>query len=205
MRYIPKHITKDLLNKLYLEQNKSCVQVGKEINKSGTQVFRYLKRFGIKTRSACITKSQKGKILSQKTKDLIRQAHLGKSISQTQREQHRQWMLLNVKRGENNPNWKGGIYINPKGYRYIRILNHPMALSNGYVAEHRYVVSTSLGRPLTRFEHIHHLNGIKSDNRLENLELLNAQTHSLITRMESRIRELEKENQALRLSLSNEK
>jgi HNH endonuclease len=58
-----------------------------------------------------------------------------------------------------------------RGYVLIFEPNHPNARKDGYVAEHIKVMAANLGRPLERFEEVHHKNGIRSDNRPENLEL----------------------------------
>ena len=52
-----------------------------------------------------------------------------------------------------------------------------MATKQGYVMEHRLVMSEILGRPLTADEVVHHRNGVKSDNRPENLEVMPKRTH----------------------------
>ena len=39
------------------------------------------------------------------------------------------------------------------------------------MAEHRFAMAMHLDRPLRSDEHVHHLNGVKTDNRLDNLEL----------------------------------
>lgn len=66
-----------------------------------------------------------------------------------------------------------------------------MCDKRGCILEHRYIMSNHIGRPLSRYEHVHHINGIKTDNRIENLELLNSSKHVLISRQQSRINQLE--------------
>lgn len=81
------------------------------------------------------------------------------------------------KRGEQSPNWKGG-HTKQNGYIMIYKPNHPFAHKSGYVAEHRLVMEKHLGRYLESYEFVHHVNGIREDNRLENLKLVTKRNHN---------------------------
>jgi hypothetical protein len=81
------------------------------------------------------------------------------------------------KRGGHAPNWRGGIQGDKQGYVRIWRPDHPNAKRSGYILEHRLVMSEHLGRPLEKHEAVHHINGIKHDNRIENLQIVTAKLH----------------------------
>lgn len=94
--------------------------------------------------------------------------------------------------GQNAPGWKGGRISDGRGYVKILIPDHPEADRDGYVREHRYVWEIANARRLNPGEVVHHINGIKNDNRIENLVMLTRGEHQREHNLaESRIKHVE--------------
>jgi len=88
-------------------------------------------------------------------------------------------------KGDKNNFWKGGKTISDKGYVLVKNEEHPRAKEcGGYVYEHILIMENFLGRQLKYeknnkySEVVHHINGNKKDNRIENLQTMTKETHT---------------------------
>lgn len=151
---------------------KFCIDCGIPISRKANKRCRpcyWKSKIGIKHTSEHIKKaadSNRGQKRSTETKKRISKA-LIKAYQNN---------LGLAKRGSNNPNWTGGRHYK-NGYVLIYVPGHPARTTDNYVLEHRYIMEKILGRPLTSNELVHHRNGIKDDNRPDNLEIVLQKTH----------------------------
>ena len=77
-------------------------------------------------------------------------------------------------RGEKNRNWKGGLWKTKLGYLMRSCPDHP----NKRNYEHRLVIEGEIGRYLSPDEIVHHINGNKTDNHPQNLQVMSRSEHS---------------------------
>ena len=100
------------------------------------------------------------------------------------------------RRGEGHPNWDGGRFVDVDGYVNLWNPEHPCRRKNNYVLEHRAVACEMLGRTLMPGEVVHHRNGIKTDNRPENLEVFATNAEHLRHELTGRVPNWTEDGQA---------
>jgi HNH endonuclease len=86
-------------------------------------------------------------------------------------------------RGDKNPSWKGGRNIDKSGYVRVLLAEPHPRVHDRYIREHVLVMEKHLGRYLKPNEVVHHINGNKQDNRIENLQLVTISEHRKIHAM----------------------
>jgi hypothetical protein len=93
--------------------------------------------------------------------------------------------------GEGHPRWKGGRYIRKDGYILTKAKGHPREDKDGYVMEHILVMEEYVGRYLWEWEIVHHKNGVKTDNGIENLRLYSSHSEHMKEHTDTRLRDVD--------------
>ncbi len=163
-----KKFTWDQIRNLYVVKGLPIRKVAKKLNIGEATVLSYLRRFNEPRRPQHQWLGRKQKRTSV---EKSRAANLGKRLS----KEHRRKLSL-ARLGKKKVNFLGRSK-SQQGYTLIWDKENPMANKGGYVMEHRLVMATVLGRNLSKDEIVHHLNGVKDDNRPENLELTTRKYH----------------------------
>ena len=205
---LKKILTKSFLVKEYSINKLTLKEMALKVNCATATIYYNLKKSGIETRNP--SEAQKGikkppvtketrKKMSLSRKGIKRPDHskrmsgknnpmYGKKLSEEAKRrigdknkglQKGKNNSMYGKKGKESPVFKGKCKTT-SGYYNICAPNHPYKTKSGYVLEHRLVMEEFIGRYLTSSEIVHHINGIKSDNRIENLALFpNRKAHNL--------------------------
>lgn len=181
---------KPILVEMYIKQEMTVLKIAEALDLSASQVLWCMERVGIERRDrTCGFYQCTGKP----------HPHLGKrgplsymwrrKASQKSRDKRSRTMKRIAKRGKEHHAWQGGKTRHSSGYILVKKHEHPLANIHGYVFEHHLVMEQKIGRPLTREEVVHHINGFKDDNRPSNLLLLpntgaHTRLHAMLRRAE---------------------
>jgi hypothetical protein len=141
--YAKGALPKELLHKEYVIEGRSCKEIGERNGRSDWGVFYWLRKYGIPTRSRAEGAGTQRKVEKQSRKIA----------------------------GENHYLWKGGRHQMMNGYIGRVVFGHPSVDENNRIYEHRLVAEQILGRRLRPGETVHHINGIRTDNRAENIRV----------------------------------
>ena len=87
---------------------------------------------------------------------------------------------IRIKFGKEHPCWNGGKTITATGYYEINCRTHFNPGNDSNRLEHRVVMEKHIGRCLSKNEYVHHINGNKLDNRIENLMVLTPKEHTTL-------------------------
>lgn len=173
-------ISKEELEKLYLQEEMTIKEISDISGISVGTVFNYLKKYGIKTRPA----------MSEKTKQKISDSLIGrKSVRKGYKlSDETKRKISESRKGQLKKPSKFGGHRKKRsdGYIAVYVPNHPNCSADGYVMEHILVMENHIGRYLEKDEVVHHKNKIRDDNRIENLELLTFKEHAKLHLQERR-------------------
>lgn len=167
--------------KVYVDVGKSLRRTAERFDCSTPTVANALRRAGVRPtvgRPKFWTDERRQQVLDGHASGLSQQ-EIASQLGVHQTMVSRVLMAAGVRRSrlnrESHGSWRGGRCIDNAGYVIVLLTPDDAWLFpdrvTPYVLEHRLVMARSMGRPLLASETVHHINGSKTDNRLENLQL----------------------------------
>lgn len=166
-------ISDDYLRIAYVDQRKTMQQIADDVGCTAATVLNRLRKLGIETRKphdypttekqrqawVRIGKSGKGKRVSLKTRQAISNARKGKRL-------------------RSDYDFGGHEKQRNDGYVSVYVPDHPNANKDGYVMKHHLVMEQYIGGYIPEGYVVHHKNGKRNDNDIENLELMKFNEHA---------------------------
>ncbi len=203
-------MSKEELYKAYIIENRTLPEMCELIGvKNSITARRILREKGIETNSN-VRKKQKTlngmsdaefeKFLRKEYAEGKSMGEIGKIVGITPSGVRKYFLKYGIQRRKNtdfltcaqkNPKWKGERLIRSNGYVTIWCPDHPNAHKDGRIYEHQLVMEKHIGRYLRSDEVVHHIDGDKSNNDINNLMLLtnseHAKLHAILKKAKNRV------------------
>lgn len=156
---------KDSLIELYVNKGMPCSEVAKHLSISRFKVWFWLKQYCVERRGVV-----ESRVLS--VKNGYREPLKGRTRGPMPAETKALLKSIGLERNKHTPGYRktsNGYYEYTRGDNKGRVV-------------HDVIMESVIGRPLRHDEVVHHINGIRTDNRIENLELMTRAEHTSLHR-----------------------
>lgn len=162
-------IEENILRKKYLDEQKSMNEIAKELNVAVGSVYNYIKKYNIQPRKYRTERSkQKISKANKGRKSVLKGTHLS--------EERKEKLRISKSKGIGKKELHNGYYR-------IYFPDHPKSDARGWILEHTLIMECYIGRWIKDDEVVHHKNEIRTDNRIENLQLMTRKEHSKYHRL----------------------
>lgn len=167
--------SKEEIQKVYSE-TLSCLKVAEHFGVCKKTALAWMKGYGIQRVTRKLTKTLRGPVLrflreGNRTAEEVAEA-LCVSVNTVNR------ICRELGHPAGFDTFHPGHIVTHNGYKMIRMLNHPYKDAKGYVREHVLIMEDYLGRYVLPDEVVHHIDGDKLNNNIENLELCTLAAHT---------------------------
>ena len=172
------NVSDEEIRNLYFGEGLTQSKIAERLGCSTAAVCMRMKSSGIKARKVSdypTTEKQReawriiGRRVGRSEANRIRGAELGKKTKGRRKKEYE---------------FGGHEKKRPDGYIAVYSPDHPQASASGYVMKHKLVMERHLGRLLKDDEVVHHINHVRDDNRIENLQLMSKHDHMAMHRTE---------------------
>ena len=165
------------LKDMYLAQGLTMRQIADVFECSPVAILGQLRRCGVQTRTlADYPRTEKQDMASK----ALSNYRVGAKTSEETRKKMSIAAKIRIQNKHHNYEFGGFEKRRQDGYIHVYLPTHPDSTKDGFVMKHRLVMERHLGTRIKKSEIVHHINHIRDDNRIDNLQLMTFSEHAAL-------------------------